>query len=511
MPAFIAAAIGCALFLIGLRMAIEAGFPEVQLRRSVWIIWIPYLASALAMALFGVPRFKALRYVPEKTKDAHFFGMLMLGFLSISFTSCFAQWWYEETTAVFTRARSLEELRKQPGFDYAELGNIRADRKFTGVEAEYEIVYGSNSSEHRITCYFVSPLRDASETVSDPFTSQYWLAVEYAESIDPDLSLTERKAAADSFYERSKRDFERLSLDSVAYYKRVPYDSEIDHIQDAVRDAWPDAPVENIVFLSPEFEVYDVVPAYSLLGSAIGLLLGAVALSIFLQPLRYAPGEANPEFEKFRAQIELALINKRYAAGTLLIYGAASVLLASVFSGGSGYSANLDRLMEWGASTAGRTLEKGEYWRFFTSIFAITELSRFTYFAFFTVFGAAYLEPRFGALRFSLLFFATEIAGHVTHLYAAPDTIYSGGVMAVHGLWGASFALMLANKRMVEGGVAQGAPLVMTLFLGILFLVSLFSGDAVLPQLVALAAGGVLGRLFFATLPVAADETPNQA
>lgn len=139
-----------------------------------------------------------------------------------------------------------------------------------------------------------------------------------------------------------------------------------------------------------------------------------------------------------------------YTLTTLLIAANLLVFLAMLARGISFTQPTPLDVLHWGGDYFPYTIGDHQYWRLVTSCFlhfGILHIGMNMYVLFRI---GPFIEITFGRLRYALIYAAAGLFGALVSVYAHPDAVGAGASGAIFGLYGAVFAFLLRNRRVLD-------------------------------------------------------------
>lgn len=185
-----------------------------------------------------------------------------------------------------------------------------------------------------------------------------------------------------------------------------------------------------------------------------------------------------------------------FPATVVLIAINVLVYLVEVAKGSGGIgSLGIETIYEMGGLWGPAVHEGGDWWRIVTSGFVHVSIFHIGFNMLLLYFMGRLLEPAIGSLRFTVIYFASLLAGSFVALWFSPDTVSAGASGAIFGVLGATF--VIARGRNLEGIAGQ---------LGVLIVINLvftFAGRGIS---IGAHVGGLVAGVLCGLLIVAGEQ-----
>ncbi|MBS1887113.1 MAG: rhomboid family intramembrane serine protease [Actinobacteria bacterium] len=151
-----------------------------------------------------------------------------------------------------------------------------------------------------------------------------------------------------------------------------------------------------------------------------------------------------------------------FPATTILIAINVIVYLIEIAHGGGGTGITSRDIYEMGGLWGPAVSEGGEWWRVVTAGFVHVSIIHIGFNMYLLFILGRLLEPSIGTPRFTVLYFASLLAGSFVALWLEPNTLSAGASGAIFGVLGATF--VIARGRRLDAIAGQ---------IGILILINL--------------------------------------
>jgi len=360
--------------------------------------------------------------------------------------------------------------------------------------------------------------RDTLQSVFDDdmhFTPVVWLGVKYQKTIRNRLSTAEKNERYQQFAKESEADFNAKRLDNFAYLDRVPYNDDLKAYTKAIESDryYPSLAGAKIVLL-PVNESFEARSGHELIWIFISIGIGSVVMMVLLlfKPLKN-DAEVSPQDDagdsSWLNDLKLFFMPRRGFFITTVIIDANIVIFIAMACAGLGFMTFEGHdLLKWGANYR-PAIDKGEYWRLFTSIFLHGGAMHLLFNMYGLLFVGLFLEPVMGRAKYLLAYLLTGLSASIASAWWHAATVSIGASGAIFGLYGVFFALLTVN---VFPKNSKKSFLISTsIFIGYNLLNGLTGGVDNAAHIGGLLSGLLLGYILYPSLKNDTDQKRAEA
>lgn len=426
-------------------------FDSLPIKDMILEIILPIGIFSVLTFIYLRPKIKLLTIKRKKKTNQYPFFYLIAAIIVIAIPTLLLQNYLVKAAGKLTELASISSISQHPSTKYYSLEKSYIAKQQFAVHPSFEVKMSSGHHEEIVaTLYIAIPIYDS--LAASAGEAPAWLGEKYTTKIDSWLSDTEKERKFEAFVEKSQTDFNAKNLQKFQYLERLGRSTHLDGYREAIKTSPRYIQSNDTVFIAHDatFEAR----TENLLKMVFLFYIGGMML--WLAMLWYAAidevklkelnAPINKEESALAHYLKFLKPQGDFFITPILLNANMIVALLFFFSTGTGLiSYKTADLIQWGANF-GPSIEEGEYWRLFTSLFLHGGLPHLVANMFSLALIGAVLEPAIGRLKFAFVFLSTGVLASLASFY------WSGGVSvgasgAILGLYGMYLALFYGNMR----------------------------------------------------------------
>ncbi|GAA0890891.1 rhomboid family intramembrane serine protease [Fulvivirga kasyanovii] len=352
-----------------------------------------------------------------------------------------ANGYLKTATGKLSAVRTIDMLEEDAR--YLTLEEIKLNRDFGSAHTEFR-TSGKYNEYLNFDSYFVYPFHTSNQEF------KYWYGIKFHKQIGNKLSPEKKESLYQQFFEQSIKDFESYKFSKPTYFEILPHSDDREGFERAIERLQIKTP-DKIIVIEPREGSYA-----DRNGNKLEWIFGSfgIGFCVFLFALifpKYHHAEhkrqlkgIKPKSDELIDMLKFLIPKGDHYATSILLNLNILIFLLMIFSGVHIVSPNGLELLDWGANRRAETIG-GEWWRLVSSMFLHGGIMHLLLNIYGLVIAALFVEPIFGRVKYSILYFGSGICGSLSSIYWYENTISVGASGAIFGLYGAILGLLLTS------------------------------------------------------------------
>lgn len=471
-----------------------------QFKKIIIEFVIPIILCAIAAWFYLGKRLKMLKidFGNGNLRDFYKFILWIIFIIPL----IIAQKYIVSASGEMTKIGSIAQIENVEQTKYYTVQNYYINRKLIGAHSEFN-VSGRHNNHFNMRIYVAAPIFERKNDSKRKKPSA-WIGIEYHKEISNNLSKEKKDSKYKLFAKDCQRDLNNKDFTKINYFDRIENSKERDGIIEAINKNSNYSSNDIIlVGIDKPFEERNGNKLAWIFGSTI---IGAV-LWFFMICIpkvderhlkRIKAGKPDKEYrEELQDVTAFITPRKNYFITPVLIYINTGIFLIMTISGLGFLSFKASDLMTWGANH-GPSIDEGEYWRLFTSIFLHGGIMHLAANVFGLLLIGTLLEPLLDRKIFLSLYILMGIAASLTSVWWHAATVSVGASGAIFGLYGILIAFLLT--KVYSEKLSKALLGTMLLFIGFNLLMGLKGGIDNAAHIGGLLSGFLLGVIVSFTI-----------
>jgi rhomboid protease GluP len=466
---FLIVCVGFVLTYTSLNWLLIIKTETVSVKEDIINFWLPFGLPWIPLLIWLRPRIRLISFDGDNNRqDRKRFSYYMLAAFAIAAPTIVAQHYITTATGKLTQLSSVREIDEHTKTKYYTLNNFYIDKAHPGVFRTSK-VSGNRGQHLDFLIYVASPVFEKSEdtlafkmhgdTVRMTGSSgvRVWLGSRFFKQVSNRLNQTEKESLYQSFGRESYQQFLGKRLEEFQYLDRIGNNDDRDGYMMATRRSYGRPPSfedpiivvpVNEAFGSQNSSTFPWVFGSFFIGAGLWLLLALIPTLDSTATEKFLSGERIPE-KNLWTSFSFLIPRPNHMVTPIIIDMNLLVYLAMVFAGLGLVDFRSVDLLNWGANFRPLT-SGGQWWRLISSIFLHGGLIHLIVNMYSLMFVGISLEPKLGASRFAITYFATGVFASIASMWWHHETVSVGASGAIFGLYGALLSLIFSNKHGVK-------------------------------------------------------------
>jgi rhomboid protease GluP len=420
----------------------------LELKESIWSIWIPLILPWIPIIIWLRPRLRILIRKKESDKLQFFFQFIT--WFALGIPLFISQAYLNTALGEMANINNVEEISAHPKAVYYTIKDFVVVPKF-GTSAEDVRASGKYNEHLEINLYFTLPIANVKDSVSLMPKYPCWYGVKYHRQISNKISPDEKEAKYQEFYKECIDKMRNYKYHDLKYFRRLPKSDDRDGFLKAIGRFFKGPPPAQTMILEPKTDSFE-----DRNGNKLAWTFGsmAIGLAFFLFCLifpRYSVTELEhqhqgkkPQSDDIIDMLKYMIPKEPHFATSVILDINILVCLIMILSGVHILYPNGIELMEWGANRRYETTH-GEWWRLVSSMFVHGGVVHLLFNIFGLVFASAFLEAIIGAKKFAMTYLVSGLVASFASILWHENTASVGASGAIFGLFGLILSFLITD------------------------------------------------------------------